>query len=771
VIYDAGTKTVKFVNSGPMVENRRYYISFDVTYASGAPAGTIFQNVLGETVNSYLPVSVMVVKEDGTDNSKKLGGAEFVAYHATADGTGPDTTKLTITGENGALITGSKVTTAAATGEANFFFSPSAEEFRKISTTTPFVFFLVETKAPEGYVLDPTPIKYTITKNAEGNLLMIADRQTVSNALGSIETSVKNDVDGTPRITIGTKAREKDTDLQLVNPDGTVTIVDTVSYTGLTPGVAYTLSGTLHDKSTGDVFKDNNGADVTATETFTPTSADGTTKVEFTFSASALKGKTLVVFERLYVAAEYDEDKPDENVIAKHEEIGDVEQTIYFPKVRTSAVNKSTGDRTPTVAADTEITIVDTVSYENLIPGKEYTLKGILMNGTTGQELKIGGQTVEKTGTFIPLTSNGSTTLEFKLTIPKALFPLKTVVFEELYLEGHLIGAHRDIEDENQTVTFDEEEEEPEIKIGTSARDKATGTQQVKPEENVTIIDTVSYEGLTVGKTYTVKGTLRDKATGAVLKVNDVDVTAEKEFTPTTANGTVELEFTFNASALAGKTLVVFEKLFLDGKEVAAHEDINDAAQTVTVEEPSFFISKREIAKDNELPGATLAVYETDAEGKRTDVIATTISGEKLTWVSGTVSKKIEGLSAGTYILRETIAPNGYALATDIKFSIDENGKLTSTGEVTSDGKTLIMRDALKSVSSQESSSDGPDNTSSNTISNNNSSSGSTYGGGNDNLDIPVTGSFVPFIGFLLAVAFLAVATVMTTKRRRRTNR
>ena len=54
-------------------------------------------------------------------------------------------------------------------------------------------------------------------------------------------------------------------------------------------------------------------------------------------------------------------------------------------------------------------------------------------------------------------------------------------------------------------------------------------------------------------------------------------------FTPTTSEGTVNVEFTFNASALKGKTIVVFEKAYQDGKEVATHEDINDKGQTVTV--------------------------------------------------------------------------------------------------------------------------------------------------------------------------------------------
>ena len=56
------------------------------------------------------------------------------------------------------------------------------------------------------------------------------------------------------------------------------------------------------------------------------------------------------------------------------------------------------------------------------------------------------------------------------------------------------------------------------------------------------------------------------------------------EFTPEVADGTVELTYTLDASTLAGTTIVVFETLYSDGVEIAAHADINDEAQTITIE-------------------------------------------------------------------------------------------------------------------------------------------------------------------------------------------
>ena len=62
-------------------------------------------------------------------------------------------------------------------------------------------------------------------------------------------------------------------------------------------------------------------------------------------------------------------------------------------------------------------------------------------------------------------------------------------------------------------------------------------------------------------------------------------MTSERELTPIAPSGTVEVEFAFDASALAGREIVVFESLELEGVEVAAHADTYDEGQTVRVEE------------------------------------------------------------------------------------------------------------------------------------------------------------------------------------------
>lgn len=69
------------------------------------------------------------------------------------------------------------------------------------------------------------------------------------------------------------------------------------------------------------------------------------------------------------------------------------------------------------------------------------------------------------------------------------------------------------------------------------------------------------------GSEYKVIGTLMNKETGEALLKDGKPVTAQAEFKAEKAGGSVEVTFTFDASALAGQDVVVFEKLYYtDGK-------------------------------------------------------------------------------------------------------------------------------------------------------------------------------------------------------------
>ena len=351
-------------------------------------------------------------------------------------------------------------------------------------------------------------------------------------------------------------------------PAGEVTLIDTISYKNLKVGETYKISGVLMDKETGEPLLVGE-QQVTAELEFTPSSPEGTVELTYTFDGSALAGKAVVVFEDLYL---------DENIVASHADITDEGQTITFGKPAIGTTATIDGEKTAQVSE--QVTITDTVEYSGLTTGQEYTLKGVLMDKETGEPLLVGEEQVTSEATFTPAEPNGTVDVLFTFDATE-LEGTSVVVFETLFQGETEISSHEDMEDEGQTITFTEQP-----RIGTTAT--VDGQHTAEPTGEIAIVDVVEYTGLTPGKTYTISGVLMDKATGEPLLVGEeqAQVTAEVEFTPESADGTVELTYTLDASTLAGTTIVVFETLYSDGVEIAAHTDINDEAQTVEITEP-----------------------------------------------------------------------------------------------------------------------------------------------------------------------------------------
>ncbi len=145
-------------------------------------------------------------------------------------------------------------------------------------------------------------------------------------------------------------------------------------------------------------------------------------------------------------------------------------------------------------------------------------------------------------------------------------------------IDTTMLGLITRIEVENEKVT------EPMIKTSASGTD---GSSKITAAKEITIVDTVNYYNLAPGETYTMKGIIMDKATGKAITVNGKKVIAEKTFTPKLKDGSLTIKFTFDGSGFAGHKLVVFERLYLDGKLVSKHTDINDLDQTVEIIEPT----------------------------------------------------------------------------------------------------------------------------------------------------------------------------------------
>ena len=362
---------------------------------------------------------------------------------------------------------------------------------------------------------------------------------------------------------IHTTATDKASHTHTGAVDEQTTVTDKVEYKNLIVGNTYEVSGVLMNQETGEALLDKSGEKITAKTTFKAEKSDGTVELAFTFDSSLLTGKSVVAFEDLY----------NENVrVAFHTDIKDEGQTVHYPEIHTTATDAAT--KTHTAAPDSKTTIIDKVDYKNLVPGEAYEISGVLMDKTTGEKLlDKNGNTVTSKTLFKAEKADGSVDVTF--TFDSSLLTGKSVVvYEDLYSGDKKVVSHADITDEGQTVNFPE--------IHTTATDKNTGTHTGVVNEKTTITDKVDYSNLTVGEKYKVFGVLMNQETGEkLLDKNGNAITSEKEFTAESKDGSIDIEFTFDSSLLAGKTTVVFEDLYNENVRVAFHTDIKDEGQTV----------------------------------------------------------------------------------------------------------------------------------------------------------------------------------------------
>lgn len=423
-----------------------------------------------------------------------------------------------------------------------------------------------------------------------------------------------------PPVTIGTKAIDSATGSNYAKQQDALSITDTVSYDGLALGKTYIMKAVLMNKKTGKAVTAN-GKNVTGETKFTveekgtekssiandnallKDTRKGTVDVKLSsFPTKDFNGEELVVFEKVYLVG--DDGKEETVPTATHEDINDEGQTILIPEVKTSAVDQKTGSKDTSYEVDEKTdqnsegykkitTVIDTVSYKNLEPGKEYKVVGTLMSKESGEKVKDkDGKEIVSETTFTPKEKNGTVDVTFVFDVT-GLENTTTVVFENVYHKDELYAAHADITDKNQTFFT------PGAK--TTAKDNETGNHTSPVKKSVTIKDTVVYTNLQKGKKYSVKGVLMDKETGKPFVVKNEDgteseVTAEREFvagqddteevgkesvSDERIDGEITLSFTFDASALEGKTVVAYEHVYRDGKEVATHADINDENQSI----------------------------------------------------------------------------------------------------------------------------------------------------------------------------------------------
>lgn len=345
--------------------------------------------------------------------------------------------------------------------------------------------------------------------------------------------------------------------------------------------------------------------------------------------------------------------------------------SVSFHNVPVEIGTKATVEGEKEIDPLDKVTLTDTVSYTGLVPGKEYKVTGVLMDKETGEKLLVDGKEITAETVFVPETKNGSVDVTF-IFDATGLHGKEIVVFEDLYRENVLLATHADINDEGQTVKI----KNPEIGTKATADDKKEITA-----DKITITDVVSYKDLTPGKEYKLTGVLMNKATNDKLLIDGKEITAEATFTPKAPTGEVEITFTFDARELTAETeVVVFEKLYRDGIEIAVHADINDKDQTVRILPLHGSIMTTKVNADDptdKISGATFGVYS-DADGDgifnaKTDKLVGTLQE------GDTGVYTLDSLPYGKFFLHEDNAPEGFVQDNIYyPFEIKEDGQIVN---------------------------------------------------------------------------------------------
>lgn len=499
--------------------------------------------------------------------------------------------------------------------------------------------------------------------------------------VGKIDTKIK----------LGANGAKENEILQVPEAEINDNLTDTIIYEGLIPGEEYKIEAQIMRKK-GTALDCIATADAVYT---VPKDGNGKGSVDVTFTSEVTKAileatKTMsdtdsfVVYEKLTSKNNYNNateaNTSDENKyytktikrngvetveivtagkshsqILKHEEPNSNSQSFRIVKdydkkegristeVKINDGSSSNGNiLTVDYATLKDAKIIDTISYEGLVPEEVYTAAGKLMLVADGKEVKevVTAKDVEFTSTK---DGNGTVDVPFEVTgellelAKKLTSNKKFVVYETVTSKKHFnedgsnkyyVTKRGDTKDGSKPQVLKHEDPNSNsqsfrvnplpdvtselstiVTIGNSSgTEVAPATITADELKNLTsFTDTVSYKGLIPNKPYTLTGSLKDG--------NNTLVTATKEFTPTSENGIETVTFILTPEAkgllLAGKSFVVYEtatsngdvfraednistnKFIYNGKvynnannslwHVVKHENANDRKQTFTV--------------------------------------------------------------------------------------------------------------------------------------------------------------------------------------------
>lgn len=284
----------------------------------------------------------------------------------------------------------------------------------------------------------------------------------------------------------------------------------------------------------------------------------------------------------------------------------------------------------------------------------------------------------------------------------KGALPYDTYTFEELRCTTNtslnLVKFEVTVSRDAYTIDRGTVDDNP-IEIGTTATDGADGDHKLLASNQAEIIDSVSYKGLKKGTEYELQGTLMDAETGEALKGMDgKDITATAKFTPKASSGKQKVKFKFDATLLGGHKAVVFERLYLDGKIQASHEDPEDEEQTVEFLPVEIGTTATDAADGDKSIGVGKAVTVEDEVSYKN--LATgreyTVTG---TLMDSTTGEPLKDADGNAVTASTTFEPEANEGKVKVTFSVDtstlSNKKLVVFERLEADGNVIASHEDL----------------------------------------------------------------------------
>ena len=511
---------------------------------------------------------------------------------------------------------------------------------------------LKEVQAPYGYVLDDTPISFSITQENSSTdtgvtVVKVKAKDMAQKGVinitktGEIFSSVdENKGVYTPKYSVGNLkgaifeiyAAEDITTL-----DGTVryeqgTLVDTVTtdYDGVAKSKElylgkYTViektapNGYVHDSTKYDVELTYAGQNVSVTSTDISVYNDRQ-KVSVSLKKIMANDKTFGIGNNGEITSVRFGIYADEDIKASNGDVIPKDALITFANCDKNGsivfdCDLPVGFKwyAKEIATDAHYILSDTkYEFDTEYQGQDVkvidikvnngeVIKNNLIYGSI-KGLKVDRETQEviKGATFGLFKSDTTEFTEDKailtaVTDENGVFVFNNIPYGE-YLIKELKPADGYLDNEDVfTVIIKDNEQVVEL---TAINDKVpelkttatvNGKKETVAKGEITIKDTVEYKHLVPNTEYVIKGTLMDKSTGKPFVAKGKEITSTVKFVPDKTDGKVEVTFTFDGSAIKKDTeLVVFETLYRDGVELTAHADIDDKGQTVTIKVPEL---------------------------------------------------------------------------------------------------------------------------------------------------------------------------------------